>query len=96
MYAVFVRSLSHIQLFETPWTTAHQVPVSMGFSSQEDWSGLPFPFPGDLPDPVVKPTSFAWQTDSLPLSHLDISQGSDQIRSAACHQVLARTNDSLF
>ena len=48
IYAVFVQSLSRIQLFETPWTAAHQVPVSMWFSSQEYWSVLPFSYPGDL------------------------------------------------
>ena len=54
---------------------AHDAPLLMGFPRQEDWSGLPFPFPRDLPDPVVKPASFAGQADSLPLSHLDILQG---------------------
>ena len=48
---------SHVQLFETPWTVAHQAPASMGFSTQEYWSGLPFPAPGDLPDPGIEPTS---------------------------------------
>ena len=47
--------LSHVLLFATPWTVAHQVHQSMGFSRQEYWSGLPFPPPGDLPDPGVKP-----------------------------------------
>ena len=42
----------------TPWTVAHQAPLSMGFSRQEHWSGLPFPFPGDLPDPGTEPVSF--------------------------------------
>ena len=41
----------------TPWTVARQAPLSMGFSRQEYWSGLPFPSPGDLPDPGIKPTS---------------------------------------
>ena len=41
----------------TPWTAARQAPLSMGFSRQEYWSGLPFPSPGDLPDPGIKPTS---------------------------------------
>ena len=50
-----VKSLSHVQLFVTPWTVAHQAPLSMGFSRQENWSGLPFPFPGDLPDPGIEP-----------------------------------------
>ena len=46
---------SHVWLFATPWTIAHQAPLSMGFSSQEYWSGLPCPPPGDLPDPVPSP-----------------------------------------
>ena len=49
--------------------TAHQAPLSMGFSRQEYWSGLPFPFPGDLPNPGMDPGSPALQVDSLPLSH---------------------------
>ena len=53
----------------TSWTVAHQAPPSMGFSKQEYWSGLPFPSPGDLPDPGIKPRSPALQVDSLPLSH---------------------------
>ena len=61
-----VKSLSHVQLFGTPWTVAHQAPLSMGFSRQEYWSGLPFPSPGDLPDPGIKPGSPALQADSLP------------------------------
>ena len=51
------------------WTVARQAPLSMGFSQQEDWSGLPFPPPGDLLDPGIEPSS-PWQADSLPLSHL--------------------------
>ena len=43
--------------FATPWTVAHQAPLSMGFSKQEYWSGLPFPLPEDLPDPGIKPMS---------------------------------------
>ena len=49
--------LNHVRLFVTPWTVAHQAPLSMGFSRQEYWSGLPWPPPGDLPDPGIKPTS---------------------------------------
>ena len=52
-----VKSLSHVLLFATPWTVAHQAPPSMGFSSQECWSGLPFPSPGDLLDPGIEPRS---------------------------------------
>ena len=48
-----------VQLFETPQTVAHQAPLSMGFSRQEYWSRLPFPPPGDLPDPEFQPTSLA-------------------------------------
>ena len=46
--------ISHVQLFETPWTVACQAPLSMGFPRQEYWSGLPFPPPGDLPYPGIK------------------------------------------
>ena len=49
--------LSHVQIFATPWTVAYQAPLSMGFSRQEYWSGLPFPSPGDLPDPGIEPRS---------------------------------------
>ena len=51
------QSLSLVQLFVTPWTVAYQAPLSMEFSRQEYWSGLPFASPGDLPDPMIKPTS---------------------------------------
>ena len=56
---------SHAQLFATPWTVAYQVPTSMGFSRQEYWSGLPFPSPGDLPNPGIEPRSPALQADAL-------------------------------
>ena len=46
-----VKSLSRVGLFATPWTVAYKAPLSMEFSRQEYWSGLPFPSPGDLPDP---------------------------------------------
>ena len=58
-------SLSHVQLLATPWTVAYQAPLSMGFSRQEYWSGLPCPPPGDLPDPGIEPRSPALQADSL-------------------------------
>ena len=48
---------SHVQLIATPWTVALQAPLSMGFSRQEYWSGLPRPPPGDLPNPQIEPTS---------------------------------------
>ena len=49
--------VSHVQLFETPWTVAHQALPSLGLSRQEYWSGLPFHPPGDLSHPVSEPTS---------------------------------------
>ena len=55
--AVVVQSLSRVQLCATPRTVAHQVPLPMGVSRQEYWSGLPFPPPGDLPDPGIEPVS---------------------------------------
>ena len=65
------QSLSHVQLFATPWTVAYQAPLSMGFSRQEYWTGLPFPSPGDLPDPGIKPHLLHLllsQAGSLPLA----------------------------
>ena len=63
---VCAQLLSLVQLFEIPWTVARQAPLSMGFSRQEYWSGLPFPSPEDLPNPGIKPGSPALQADSLP------------------------------
>ena len=61
-----VKSLSRVQLFATQWSVAYEAPQSMGFSRQEYWSGLPFPSPGDLPDPGIKPRSPTLQGDALP------------------------------
>ena len=61
-----VKLLSRMRLLETPWTVAHQAPLSMEFSRQKHWSGLPFPSPGDFPDPGIEPWSPALQADSLP------------------------------
>ena len=58
--------LCSLRLFETPWTVALQAPLSMGFSRQEYWSGLPFSSPGDLSNPGIGPRSPALQADSLP------------------------------
>ena len=63
--------LSHVQLFFTLWTVAHQAPPSMGFSRQEYWSGLPFPYSGDLPDPGLELSSPTLQADYR-LSHQGI------------------------
>ena len=61
-----VKLLSPVRLFATPWTIAYQPPWSMGFSRQEYWSGLPFPFPGDLPDSGNEHGSPALWADALP------------------------------
>ena len=63
-------SESRVQLFVTPWTVALQAPLSRGFSRQEYWSELPFPSPGDLPNPGIKPRSSALQADSVPTEPL--------------------------
>ena len=71
MYACSVAQ--SVQLFATLWTMACQVPLSMGFPRQKYWSGLPFPSPGDLHDPVIKltfPVSLALQADSLSIEPL--------------------------
>ena len=63
---VKVKSLSPVLLFVTPWTVAYQAILSVEFSRQEYWSGLPFPSPGDLPNPGIKAGSPALQADALP------------------------------
>ena len=60
------KSLSHVWPFATPWAVAYQAPLSMEFSRQEYWSELPFPSPGDLPDPGIEPGSPTLQADALP------------------------------
>ena len=65
---VVLSHFSHVQVFATLWTVAHQAPLSMGFSRQEYWSGLSCPPPGDLPDPGIKPQSLMCPAlASLPL-----------------------------
>ena len=61
-----VKSLGPVRLFVTPWMVTYRAPRSMGFSWQEYWNGLPFPSPGDLPNPGIEPRSPALQTDALP------------------------------
>ena len=60
-----LKSLSRVRLFAIPWTVVYQDPQSMEFSRQEYWSGLPFPSPGDLPNPGIEPGSPALQADAL-------------------------------
>ena len=71
----YVSYLSCVQLFVTPWTVAHQAPLSMGFLRQEYWGGLPFPPPRDLPDPGIKPVCPALQVDSLPWATREAIRG---------------------
>ena len=61
-----VKSLSLVRLFATRWTVTYHDPPSVGFSRQEYWSGLPFPSPGDLPNPGIKPRSSTLQAEALP------------------------------
>ena len=67
-YVIFgyVKSLSRVRLFATPWTVVYQAPQSTEFSRQEYWSGLPFPSPGDLPNRGIEPGSPCLQADTLP------------------------------
>ena len=65
MHACMLSHFSCVQLCATLWTVTHQAPLSMELSRQEYWSGLPFPSPGDLPDPGINPRSPALQADAL-------------------------------
>ena len=65
-----VCALGHVRLFATPWAIAYQAPLSREFSKEEYWSRLPFPSPGDLPDPGIEPEylePLLWSVDSLPV-----------------------------
>ena len=81
---VKVKSLSPVRLFVTPWTVAYQALPSMGFSRQEYWSGLPFPSPGDLPDPGIKPGSLAFQADALTSEPPGKPKRSYEVLQASC------------
>ena len=70
LWTVMCVCVFSVQLFATPWTVAHQDPLSMEFPRQEYWSGLLFSFAGHLSNPGIEPASPAWQADSLPLSYL--------------------------
>ena len=83
-----MKSLSCVRLFVTLWTIAYQAPLSMGFSRQEYWSGLPFPSPGDLSDPGIEPRFPALEADALtsepPGKPLGILGSGSQNKSAPC------------
>ena len=89
---------SRVQLFATPWTLAHQATLSMGFSRQEYWNGLPFPPPGALPDSGIKPTSFmspalagrffttstTWEACYLAISQYKIKSSEEEKKNEIC------------
>ena len=77
LFRISFSSVSCSVMSDSLWTVAHQAPLSMGFSGQEYWSGLPFPSLEDLPDPGIKPRSHMLQADSLPFE----LQGRPLIRS---------------
>ena len=66
LYKVKVKLLSHVRLFAAPWTVAYHTSLSMGFSRQEYWNGLPFSFPEDLPNPGIEPRPPTLKADALP------------------------------
>ena len=75
----------------------HQAPLSMGFPRQESWNGLPFPSPGDLPDPGIRTESPAWQVDSLPLSHLGSPQlATPNLYSSMCGELSVDSADKFL
>ena len=79
-----MNSLRFVQLFATPWTVACQSPLSMGFSRQAYWSGLPFPSPGDLPNPGIEPRSPVLQADTLSSE----PPGKSKNTGVGCHSLL--------
>ena len=91
-----VKSLSHVQLLVTPWTVAYQAPLSMGFSRQDNWNGLPFLSPGDLPNPVTEPRSPALQTHALPSEPPEYIMGNVGLNEAQAGLKSARRNINNF
>ena len=88
MHACVLSCFNCDQLSATLWTVARQAPLSMGFSWQEYWSGLPCPPPGDLPHPGIKPRSPALQADSLP------SEPPGKSHNAPTHLIVERKYNS--
>ena len=83
-----LKSLSRVRLFATPWTIAHKAPPSMGFSRQDYWGGLPFPFPGDLPNPGIEPGSPALQAVALTSEAPGIEDGGSGLCAETVHPTL--------
>ena len=90
-----MKSLSHIRFFANLWTAAYQAPLSMGFFRQEYRSGLPFPSPGDLPDPGIKPGSPALQADASPLSHQGSQLRVSSVQSSSVAQSCPTLSDPM-
>ena len=86
-----MKLLSRVRLFVIPWTVTYQAPPSMEFARQEYWSGLPFPSPGDLPDPGIEPGSPAFQADALTSEPLGkpMFNPTPELCSTGCTQCLA-------
>ena len=81
----------------TPWAIACWVPLSMGFHRKGYWSGLPFPSPGNLPDPGIEPASLTLQADSLPLSHQgNPAQAISEIKTEKVSELKELTRDILI
>ena len=92
-----VKSLSRVQLFATLWTVAYHAGPSMGFSRQEYWSGLPFPSPGDSPDPGIEPGSPTLQADILPsTTHHILLVGTHSFSGAFCVPLCWQTNIAIL
>ena len=89
------KSLSCVRPFATPWTVAHQAPLSMGFSRQEYWSGLPFPSPGNLPNPGTEPRSPALQADALTSEPPGKSISPNILIGSHCYEYLLYRNSNL-
>ena len=86
-----VQLLSHVQVFAIPWTVAHQAPLSMGFSRQEYWRGLPYPSPGDLPNLGIEPGLLHCRKILYSLSY----KGSPYVLIRQTHSAISfRDNDS--
>ena len=83
---VKLKLLSSVRLFATPWTVACQASLLLGFSRQEYWSRLPFPSPGDLPHPGIKPGSPVLQADALPSKPPGIHYLRDEFMTMRCSQ----------
>ena len=77
----------------TPWTVAYEAPLSTGFSRQEYWSGLPFPSPGDLPNPGIEPGSPALQTDALPSEPPGKQESLKNLLKIQVHGTIPRNSD---